>query len=117
MDRQLWMTHSIVAADDFKKNPDHTRLTMEQKRVELVLGFYAENRTASGATASAFWDAIEVAKTAGFLDEAIYVHLIDQSMAAEYAEFRQTHRDRLARYMKTLVAPPPPTTNAPRSGA
>jgi tetratricopeptide (TPR) repeat protein len=104
-DKQSWLIYGLALKSLETAGKSH--LEAERERIDLVF----ETRgnalaTASGATAG-FWDLMESAKAAGYLDEAIYVHLIDQSMAAEYAEFRSENRQRLIDYMRTLVSPPP----------
>ena len=38
-----------------------------------------------------------------FLDEAIFLHLLDASLSAEYPAFREKHAERLTAYVETVV--------------
>lgn len=100
-----WNVHALLSctADPAGGTP----FAQERARVDGVL------RSRSAATQSSaapgFWDNIQAAKDAGFLDEAIYVNLLDAALAPEYATYRNAHRDRLVDYMKKLVTTPPPS--------
>ena len=48
------------------------------------------------------------AERAGFLDEAIYLHLLDEELVPGYREHREKNRERLVRYVETVLAPLPP---------
>jgi hypothetical protein len=41
----------------------------------------------------------------GRFDEAIYLHLLDQSLVGEFRTFRDAHADRLVDYLLTVVVP------------
>jgi|GEM_PF-6837136 len=41
----------------------------------------------------------------GRFDEAIYLHLLDESLVGEFRAFRDAHADRLVDYLLTVVAP------------
>jgi hypothetical protein len=45
------------------------------------------------------------AERAGFLDEAIFIHMLDENSAAEYPAFRETHAERLVAYLETVILP------------
>lgn len=55
-----------------------------------------------------FWSMMKRAQDAGFLDEAIYVHLLDEGLAPEYVAFRKDRSERLVEYLETVIAPPAP---------
>jgi hypothetical protein len=42
---------------------------------------------------------------AGFLDEAIFLHMLDAPLAAEYPAFRDKNASRLTEYLETVIAP------------
>ncbi len=41
--------------------------------------------------------------SAGFRDEAIFLHLLDESLVEEYLEYRESHADELVEYLCTVV--------------
>jgi hypothetical protein len=45
------------------------------------------------------------AERAGFLDEAIFIHMLDENSAAEYPAFREKHAERLVAYLETVILP------------
>jgi len=40
---------------------------------------------------------------AGFLDEAIFIHMLNAELATEYPAFREANAERLASYLKTVI--------------
>jgi tetratricopeptide (TPR) repeat protein len=60
-----------------------------------------------GSGASPFWEGMARADQAGFLDEAIFLNLPDAALLAEYPAYRAEHRDRLVKYVETVLAPLP----------
>ncbi|HEX3129240.1 MAG TPA: tetratricopeptide repeat protein [Thermoanaerobaculia bacterium] len=79
---------------------------LERERV-AVLGVL-ETRRSQSAKPSPFWDMMDRAERAGFLDEAIYLHLLDEELVSGYREHREKNRERLVRYVETVLAPLPP---------
>jgi len=79
------------------RNP--TPFQQERHAVESVLGDFEPN---DGAP---FWSMMARARSAGFMDEAIYVHLLDRQLVPEYKEFRAQHLRRLVQYLLTVVVP------------
>jgi tetratricopeptide (TPR) repeat protein len=53
--------------------------------------------------AGPFWSMMSRAEAAGFLDEAIFLHLLDASLSTEYPAFREKNAQRLAAYVETVV--------------
>jgi hypothetical protein len=43
------------------------------------------------------------AEDTGFLDEAIFIHMLDASLAPEYPAFRETNAERLTSYLETVI--------------
>ncbi|HYL04620.1 MAG TPA: tetratricopeptide repeat protein [Thermoanaerobaculia bacterium] len=80
-----------------------TELAREREAVRAALGVRQE----AAAGASGFWDMIARADQAGLLDEAIFVHLPDTALLAEYPAYRAGHAERLVRYVETVLAPLP----------
>ena len=71
-------------------------LAIERKAVKAAL------EAGSGAPGP-FWTMLARAEQAGFLDEAIFLHLLDPALAAEYPAYREKHAERLASYLETVI--------------
>jgi tetratricopeptide (TPR) repeat protein len=50
-----------------------------------------------------FWSMMARAEAAGFLDEAVFMHLFDASLAAEYPAYREKNSEKLASYLETVI--------------
>lgn len=61
---------------------------------------------------SPFWSMLDRAQAAGFVDEAIYLHLLDENLVEEFRAFRDAHADRLVDYLLTVVVPARQSANA-----
>lgn len=107
-DPDRWMSYALSGLAASGGTP----LDRERKRVEEVLAMHPV--PSQSPANPGFWEQMQAAKEAGYLDEAIFVHMIDADLAPEYASYRDAHRDRLVGYMRTLVTTPPPS---PKSGA
>jgi tetratricopeptide (TPR) repeat protein len=55
---------------------------------------------------SVLTDVVEEALQKGYLDEAIFLNLIDWRLVPAYAEYREKHADRLLDYIASVLAPP-----------
>jgi len=117
VDGPLWSGYATMAALVFPDTPGKSHLEIERARVNGVLETYGRSVPDPATSRRGFWDLMADAEAAGFLDEAIYVHLMDNSMATEYAAFRTAHRERLVEFMKRMVAPPPLPREAAPAGA
>jgi hypothetical protein len=53
----------------------------------------------------AFWSMMSRAERAGYLDEAIFIHMLDAASAQEYPAFREKNAERLVSYLETVVLP------------
>jgi len=71
-------------------------LAIERKAVKAAL------KTASSGPGP-FWSMMARAEQAGFLDEAIFFHLLDAALAPEYPAFREANAERLASYLETVI--------------
>ncbi len=78
-------------------------LARERAAVRAALDVHHE----APAGAFGFWDMIARADQAGFLDEAIFLHLPSPELLAEYPAYRAGHGERLVRYVETILAPLP----------
>lgn len=70
-------------------------------RSELI----ASDPSVDGATQ--FWALLGRAREAGYLREAIFVHLLDEELAAEFHSHRDAHKQRLVDYVRSSLAPAP----------
>lgn len=50
-----------------------------------------------------FWSMMSRADRAGYLDEAIFIHMLDSSLAAEYPTYREKNAEKLASYLETVI--------------
>lgn len=50
-----------------------------------------------------FWSMLKRAEKGGFLDEAIFLHLLDAALAPEYPAFREANAGRLTSYLETVI--------------
>jgi tetratricopeptide (TPR) repeat protein len=117
-DSMLWMSYGLAKSATYlppqpekgkggEKKPAAPALSpleREKKTVASVLQIRGE----AGESPSRFWDMMARANQAGFLEEAIYLHLLDADLLPGYLNFRDKSRERLVRYVETVLAPLPP---------
>ena len=104
----------LVPAKKHAPPPPKTALGRERGALQSVLQIRKELKASGKPPApSRFWDMMTRADQAGFLDEAIFLHLLDRDLLPEYLAFRDKNRDRLVRYTETVLAPLPPPRSAP----
>lgn len=82
-------------------------LERERLRVAEILSIRDAVVARSPEAESSFWRHIATARVAGFLDEAIYLNLLDAELVPEYVAYRAEQPDRLVRYMREQLAPLP----------
>ncbi|HET9298874.1 MAG TPA: tetratricopeptide repeat protein [Candidatus Polarisedimenticolaceae bacterium] len=95
-----WMTYSFakaLAVSEAKKSP----LEIEREAIDGALQSAKESK----AGGMPFWAMLLRAKEAGFLEEAMYLHLMDAQLAEPYRRCREAHADRLLAYLTTVLAP------------
>jgi tetratricopeptide (TPR) repeat protein len=99
-DDALWMLYSMAKVSILKgKGP--SALEAERYASQTALALLKD-----GAAARApFWSMIARAQDAGYLDEAIFLHMLDAPLAADYPAFREKNGARLAEYLETLIVP------------
>src|SRR5262245_19988143 len=78
-------------------------LALERNAVKAALKSMREPQPGSSSQPGPFWSMMSRAEDAGYLDEAIFMHLLDAPLAAEYPAFREKNADRLATYLKTII--------------
>jgi tetratricopeptide (TPR) repeat protein len=98
----------VVDVDDAGKVVDRpidlralTALDVERMSVKSTLQTVRETKGPSGP----FWGMMARADAAGYLDEAIFLHMLDRRLAAEYPAFRDKNGARLAEYLETVIVP------------
>jgi tetratricopeptide (TPR) repeat protein len=80
-------------------------LAIEREAVKRALKAAREVEANSSQRPGAFWSMMARAERAGFLDEAIFIHMLDENSAAEYPAFREKHAERLVAYLETVILP------------
>ncbi|MBI4489173.1 MAG: tetratricopeptide repeat protein [Deltaproteobacteria bacterium] len=102
-------TRPVPTQEEVGRSP----LDKERQRVEKNLAYCRFVIAKDPSKDSKIFRIIEDAQKAGFLTEAIFIHLMDKRIADEYIQFRKKHRDRLVEYIKTMVAPTGPMRKVP----
>lgn len=95
-------TRAAPAEGEVGRNP----LDEERQRVEKNLEYCRFVIAKDPSKDSKVFRIMEDAQKAGFITEAIFIHLMEARIAPEYITYRERHRDRLVEYIKTMVAPP-----------
>ncbi len=83
-----------------------TSLEAERRRVKEAVGFcrhLARDKTLAVAPECLLFDR---ATSDGYLDEAIFIHLMDTHLVPEYQAYREQHQDRLLEYMQRYLVVP-----------
>lgn len=80
----------------------------ERFLVTKALAVYHRFTDEKPGSETVFWETIDKAAAANFLDEAIFVHLLDLDLVAAYVTFREHNATRLIEYITTILAPIPP---------
>ena len=102
-DGASWTVYDAAKAKARNASPGGaSALAIEREAVKAAL------QTARGA--GPFWSMMARAEKAGFLDEAIFIHMLNAELAAEYPAFREEHAERLASYLKTVILFEAPAT-------
>ncbi len=76
-------------------------LQIERSAVERTLAALPGGGDASGP----LWQRLSEAQDAGYLDEAIFIFLLDEALLAEFLEYRSENLSRLSRYITEQLAP------------
>jgi hypothetical protein len=74
-----------------------------REAVKTALKTAREPEAATSKGLGPFWSMMARAEDTGFLDEAIFIHMLDAALAPEYPAFRETNPERLASYLETLI--------------
>ena len=82
-----------------------TALDVERIAVRTTLQSLVEVTASTSAQPGPFWSMMTRADKAGFLDEAIFLHMLDEPLAKEYPTFREKNAARLVAYLETTIVP------------
>lgn len=103
-----WLAYALAKAAPAAATPHGaappTALAREREAVRTVLDIRREK-----PDDEPFWQMMDRADRAGFLDEAIFLHLPAPDLLEEYRAYRDAHRERLVKYVETVLAPLPAT--------
>jgi tetratricopeptide (TPR) repeat protein len=111
-DGASWAAYGEAKAGARGAHPElASALAIEREAVKAAL----RSQKGSGP----FWSMMARAEQAGYLDEAIFIHMLDAELAAEYQTFRDVNADRLASYLETMIVgeAPAPGPEAENGGS
>ncbi|HEY2988259.1 MAG TPA: hypothetical protein VGL11_11080 [Candidatus Binatia bacterium] len=110
----FWLGLGLVEASELKqaaKQPGGARdnrsaLVKDRERVRENLDFQHHQIAKDPSKRSRITDLMEEAAAAGYLDEAIFLCLVDARLAPEYVAYREKNGERLLDYIAKILAPP-----------
>lgn len=103
-ERASWIAYrSAMASARASHGGSTSALAVERAAVKSALEVARQAEGSSPAGTRSFWSMMARAERSGFLDEAIFIHLLDAELAVEYPEFRRTNGTRLASYLETML--------------
>jgi tetratricopeptide (TPR) repeat protein len=80
-------------------------LDIERLAVRNTLVSLAEVSASTSEKPGPFWSMMKRADDAGFVDEAIFLHMLDAPLAREYPAFRDKNAAKLVEYLETMIVP------------
>jgi len=99
-----WAAYGTAKAKAREAHPESaSALAIERQAVKTALKTAHETEARASKGPGPFWSMMARAENAGFLDEAIFIHMLDPALAAEYPAFREKNADRLALYLETVI--------------
>jgi len=124
-DQVLWMAYAIAKASAMTgtivENDDSGQpvareidpagmspFELEEHAVSsalTVMQELAEETSEERPSAGPFWAMMDRASDAGYLREAVYLHLMDENLVDEYLAYREANAGRLVEYLESLVTP------------
>jgi tetratricopeptide (TPR) repeat protein len=103
-DAAVWVAYRAAKAEARDAHTEAaSALAIEREAVRTALKTARESDASAATKPGPFWSMMERADEAGFLDEAIFMHMLDAALAAEYPAYREQHADRLSSYLETVV--------------
>ena len=85
---------------------DPKALDYDRNRVKKNIDFQRDLIAKDPKKDSVLTEVVEEAIQKGYLDEAIFLSLIDWRLLPEYLDYRERHADRLLDYIAVFLAPP-----------
>jgi tetratricopeptide (TPR) repeat protein len=102
--RALWTVYETAKANARSPHAGPgSALAIEREAVMAALRVAREANSGAATEPGAFWSMMARADQAGFLDEAIFMHMLNAELAAEYPAFREGNVERLASYLKIVI--------------
>lgn len=103
-DAAAWHAYGVAKAHARDAEREQaSALTIEREAVKTALKTAREAEGSASKAPGPFWSMMARAEEAGFLDEAIFMHMLDAELAAEYPAFREKNADKLSSYLETVV--------------
>ena len=102
-DAAAWVAYLNAKAGARGDQAGRSALAIERAAVKSALVAARQTEPGPSAVTGPFWGMMARADQAGYLDEAIFMHLFDGALASEYPDFREKHAQRLATYLETLI--------------
>ena len=87
------------------RNISSPRLNRERRIMGRALDFAGGEIAKDPVKNSKAFRFFANAQKDGYLDEAIFINLLNKELAPEYVTYREKNRDRLVRYVETMLAP------------
>jgi tetratricopeptide (TPR) repeat protein len=100
-DAAAWVAYLNAKADG--REGSMSALAVERAAVKSALAAARATEPGPSKVTGPFWAMMARAEQAGYLDEAIFIHLLDAGLAGEYPAFREKHAQRLATYLETMI--------------
>lgn len=96
-----WTAYSEAKSKGREKSA--SALAIEREAVKTALKSARAAEAGAPPESGSFWSMMARAERAGFLDEAIFMHMLDASLAVEYPAFRERNAERLVSYLNTVI--------------
>jgi tetratricopeptide (TPR) repeat protein len=93
-----------VASGGMTDPPQEPLARKRRILVSLLDEEYDPDNVRPSTRPSKMWPAFAQARKEGFLDEAIFLHLLDASLVPEYVAYREKSRARLVEYVERFLA-------------
>jgi tetratricopeptide (TPR) repeat protein len=102
-DGKAWLAYHAAKARAGAPRDGASALVVERDAVKSALAAARGPDAGAPHELGRFWSMIARAERSGYLDEAIFIHLLDPALAAEYPAFRDKNADRLTAYVETMI--------------
>jgi tetratricopeptide (TPR) repeat protein len=112
MSKALALTGTVIEEDASGKPVERkvdpktlTTLELDRLAVHAALEAAREVTTDPSSQPGPFWAMMMRADKAGFLDEAILLHMLDEPLAKDYPAYREKNAAKLVEYLETMIVP------------